>query len=99
MTAERVELAEAGRLVGDVRDAADFRRMELKESLSCGNCGSLEPVRLENGVCSDCADFPTCLNCGRWVGDGAGWLPGYVNVQDENGQDAKLCEPCLGEVA
>lgn len=79
----------------DLREAADLRRAD--HSFACPSCGSPEPARIEAGVCSECSDFPRCANCGRWVSDGSGWLPGYVNVLDGT-DEVRVCQPCWDEV-
>lgn len=91
------ELRDAGRpMYAD--PMADFRRDEAKDTSNCAGCGALAPVRIEGQVCSECADFPRCWNCGCWVNDGSGWLPGYVHVLSDDG-DVKVCLPCWNEVA
>jgi len=81
----------------DWRAYADLRRDELKHSSACLGCGSREPVRLEGRTCSDCTEYPRCGICGRWIGDGSGWLPGYVNTLNGNDQPIKVCTFCYGE--
>ncbi len=83
--------------VMDPLAAADFRRDELKHTSSCPKCGSREPVRIDAMGCSDCQEYPRCGICGRWVGDGSGWLPGYVNTLDGNDEPIKVCTFCYGE--
>ena len=75
--------------------AADFRLAELKHTSSCPGCGSPEPARIEGRTCSECASFPKCSFCDRWVGDGSGWLPGYVNVLDGFGDSVMCCTVCF----
>ena len=82
----------------DWAEQIDFRRDELKHTSSCLGCGSREPVRIEGTTCSDCTDYPRCDFCRRWVGDGSGWLPGYVVATDETGAEVKVCDPCFLEV-
>ena len=51
---------------------------------TCPDCGHREPVRLADGGCEKCREFPRCFNCGCWVGDGTTWLPDHVNVLVED---------------
>ncbi len=81
----------------DWRAAADFRRDELKNSSACAGCAAPDPARIEGNTCSECATFPTCGICGRWIGDGSGWLPGYVNTLDGDDAPIKVCTFCYGE--
>ena len=74
--------------------AADFRRDQLKHTSSCAKCCSPEPARLGDGHCSDCGDYPRCGVCARWVGDGSGWLPGYVVALTPEGTDLMVCTFC-----
>lgn len=77
---------------------ADFRLAEAKHTSSCPGCASPEPVRIEGATCSDCTAYPRCDFCHRWIGDGSGWLPGYVVATDETGAEVKVCDPCFLEV-
>jgi hypothetical protein len=97
MSGQYVDLTERLSEAPDLRDLSDFRRKQLRESSSCVGCGSHEPARIEGRTCSDCTAYPTCGLCGRWVGDGSGWLPGYVNALDGQGDDIKVCTFCYGE--
>ena len=81
-------------MTADLRDLADFRRKQLRETSSCAGCGSSDPARIEGATCSDCAEYPRCGICGRWVSDGSGWLPGYVVAITEEGTDLMVCDPC-----
>lgn len=81
----------------DWREVADFRRDELKHTSACRSCGSREPARVEGSTCSDCTAYPECGICHRWVGNGLGWLPGYVNTLDGQGEPIKVCTFCYGE--
>jgi hypothetical protein len=38
----------------DLRDAADFRRKQLRESFACRSCGSPDPAIIRGDRCSDC---------------------------------------------
>lgn len=92
------ELHDAGRsFYADPMALGDYLLDEAKDSSSCAGCGATAPVRIEGQTCSECADFPRCWNCGRWVNDGSGWLPGYVHVLSDDG-DVKVCLPCWNEV-
>ena len=75
----------------------DIRRAEVRHSSSCAGCGSREPARIEGRTCSDCTSYPSCGICSRWVGDGSGWLPGYVVAITEEGTDLMVCDPCFLE--
>jgi len=74
---------------------ADFRLAEARHTSSCSGCGSPEPVRIEGTTCSECTSYPKCAFCSRWVGDGSGSLPGYVNALDAQGEDIRVCLVCL----
>lgn len=76
---------------GDPMAGADYMIDELKDAIACPTCKSRQPVRVEGTVCSDCAEFPRCAACNRWVGDGTGFLPASVVVE---GFDGRLCMPC-----
>jgi hypothetical protein len=82
----------------DVRATADVRLAELKDTSSCPTCGAREPTRIEGTVCNECAEFPRCYVCTRWVGDGSGWLPGHVLVLDENGNETRVCDNCWKDI-
>lgn len=77
--------------------AGDWLRAELRDSSSCPTCGALEPVRIEAGACSECAELPRCVSCGRWVSDGSDWLPGHELIEWD-GAEVRVCLPCLEEV-
>ena len=82
----------------DILGNADFRRAELKHTSACTGCGSREPVRIDDGKCSDCSDdWPRCGICRRWVGDGTTWVPGYVNTLDGDDRPIQVCVICFGE--
>lgn len=53
----------------DVLAAADFLRDSLRNTSSCPGCGYRDPVRIEDGGCERCRDFPRCSICGRWIMD------------------------------
>lgn len=72
----------------------DFLRDERKYATSCAGCGAPDPVRIEGRTCSECASYPTCGICNRWIGDGSGWLPGYVNTLDDSDEPIKVCLHC-----
>lgn len=73
-------------------------RLRDDEPLRCPTCDHANPRRIEGTVCSECAEFPKCLGCGTWVGNGSGFLPGYVLVLDENGDEARMCDNCWKDV-
>jgi hypothetical protein len=84
----------------DYADAADLRLSEVKHTSTCPRCGALEPVRIEAGVgCDQCASFPRCHFCRRWVGDGPDLWP-YVRVllDTPDGRPANVCDPCMERI-
>ena len=78
----------------DAYAAADWTLTRLAETSACRACGSPDPARLGDGGCSDCRTYPHCGVCRTWVGDGTGWLPGYVWTWDETGAEMRVCARC-----
>lgn len=75
---------------------ADFRRAQLRDSMPCPSCHAPEPARLGRfrGIdgCSECLDFPRCLVCRGWVGDG--FLPEERVVALADGSLSSICVRC-----
>lgn len=86
--------------ITDVLDADDFRRAQLRDTSPCPNCHAEDPARLGRfrGVdgCSECLDFPRCLLCRRWVGDGFALVERSVSLAD--GSIGSLCVLCYPKV-
>ena len=85
-------MSSLGVVWGDPLAGADFMLDELADHERCRTCGSRTPARVEGAVCSDCAEFPSCAACRRWVGDGTGFLPASVALAD--GAEGRVCLPC-----
>lgn len=77
---------------GDPLVGADAVRDRLDHTFACPSCGSQEPARVEGGACSDCAVFPRCAACRRWLlGEDMGEA---IGVLDEHGDPALVCAGC-----
>lgn len=84
----------------DLADTADFWRAELRDALQCPNCNAPEPARLGRfrrvDGCSECIDFPRCLICRRWVGDGFALVESTMPLAD--GTIGSVCVLCYGKL-